>query len=256
MRRRLFSLAMLWLAAASGCTVDPSMGPIARLFPRPLGARVVELESENPDVRRKAVEAVAKSGKTETVPSLVRLLCLVVQKDRDAMVRSAAVQALGGVKGEGVLETLVEVLVKDENPYVRSDAAGALGRQAVPDAVPVLIEAMQGDASVDVRLAAEDALRNFKDRSAAEVLVNGLEKPDIAEVQKCWESLRYMTGQDLPREPAAWDAYLASAEDPFARHGRPPPLPKGQSQRPKITKGLGDFFKGLFEKDVRESELE
>jgi len=28
------------------------------------------------------------------------------------------------------------------------------------------------------------------------------------------------------------------------------------SQRPTITKGVGDFFKGLFEKDVRESELE
>ena len=256
MRRRLLPLAMLGLAAVSGCTVDPSLGPLARLFPRPLGARVVELENENPDVRRKAVEAVAKSGKTETVPSLVRLLCLVAQKDRDAMVRSAAVQALGGVKGEGVLETLAEVLAKDGNPYVRSDAAGALGRQAVPEAVPVLIEAMQGDASVDVHIAAEDALRNFKDRSAAEALVDGLGKSDVAEVRKCWEGLRYMTGQDLPREPAAWDAFLKSAEDPFARHGRPPPLPKGQSQRPTITKGFGDFFKGLFEKDVRESELE
>jgi len=255
MRRRIVCLGILWLAVASGCTVDPSMGPIARLFPRPLGSRVVELESENPDVRRKAVEAVAKSGKTETVPSLVRLLCLVARKDRDAMVRSAAAQALGGVKGEGVLETLAGVLAKDENPYVRSAAAGALGRQAVQQSVPALIEAMQGDASVDVRLAAEDALRNFKDRSAAEALANGLGKSDIAEVQKCWESLRYMTGQDLPREPAAWDAFLASAEDPFARHGRPPPLPKGQSQRPAITKGVGDFFKGLFEKDVRESEL-
>ena len=256
MRRRLLALAMLGLAAASGCTVDPSLGPLARLFPRPLGARVVELENENPDVRRKAVQAVAKSGKADTVPSLVRLLCLVAQKDRDAMVRSAAVQALGGVKGEGVLETLAGVLAKDGNPYVRSDAAGALGRQAVPDAVPLLVEAMQGDASVDVRLAAEDALRNFKDRSVAEALVDGLGKSDIAEVQKCWESLRHLTGQDLPREPAAWDAFLASAEDPFARHGRPPPLPKGESQRPTITKGFGDFFRGLFEKDVRESELE
>lgn len=256
MRRRLLSLAMLWLAAASGCAVDPSLGPVARLFPRPLGARVVEIESENPDVRRKAVEAIAKSGKTGTVPSLVRLLCLVAQKDRDAMVRSAAVQALGGVKGEGAFETLAEVLAKDENPYVRSDAARALGRQAVPEAVPVLIEAMRGDASIDVRLAAEDALRNFKDRSAAEALASGLGKSDIAEVQKCWESLRYMTGQDLPRQIAAWDAYLASAEDPFARHGRPPPLPKGESQRPTFTKGIGDFFKDLFEKDVHESELE
>jgi len=256
MRRRLLSLAMLWLAAANGCTVDPSTGPLARLFPRPLGARVVELENENPDVRRKAVEAVAKSGKTETVPSLGRLLCLVARNDRDAMVRSAAVQALGDVNGEGVLETLSEVLARDENPYVRTDAAEALGRHAAPETARALVGVMQSDSSVDVRLAAEDALRNFKDRSAAEALVNGLGKSDVAEVQKCWESLRYMTGQDLPREPAAWDAFLKSAEDPFARHGRPPPLPKGQSQRPRITKGVGDFFKGLFEKDVRESELE
>ena len=256
MRRRFLSLAMLWLAAASGCTGDASTGPLARLFPRPLGARVVELENENPDVRRKAVEAIAKSGKVETVPSLVRLLCLVARNDRDAMVRSAAAQALGGVNGEGVLEALAEVLAKDENPYVRTDAAEALGRHAAPEAVQALVEVMQSDSSVDVRIAAEEALRNFKDRSAAEALINGLGKSDVAEVRKCWESLRYMTGQDLPREPVAWDAYLASAEDPFARHGRPPRLPKGESQRPTITKGLGDFFKGLFEKDVCESELE
>ena len=256
MRSRIVCLGMLWLAAASGCTGDSSRGPLARLFPRPLGARLVELENENPDVRRKAVEAIAKSGKAETVPSLVRLLCLVAQKDRDAMVRSAAVQALGDVEGEGVLETLAAVLAKDGNPYVRTGAAEALGRQAAPPTVQALVEVMQTDSSVDVRIAAEEALRNFKDRSAAAALASGLGKSDIAEVQKCWESLRYMTGQDLPRVPASWDAFLASAEDPFARHGRPPPLPKGESQRPTFTKGFGDFFRGLFEKDVRERELE
>ena len=248
--------SVLLLVLAAGCTVDPSFGPLAKIFPRPIGARVVDLESDDPDVRRDAVQAIAKSGKAESVPTLVRLLCLVARKDSDPMVRAAAAQALGGVEGEGVIETLHELLAADSSPLVRADAAASLGRKASPDGLAALVAAMDADADLDVRLAAEGALRHYKDRAAADALVRGLAKSDIGEVQKCWESLRYMTGQDLPRSPAPWEAYLASADDPFVLHGRPPSLPKGENQRPAITKGVRHFVGSLFEKDVREGELE
>ena len=246
----------LVLVLAAGCTVDPSFGPLVKIMPRPIGSRIVDLENDDPDVRRDAVQAIAKSGKAESVPTLVRLLCLVAKKDSDPMVRAAAAQALGDVEGEGVLETLKELLAGDSSPLVRADAAASLGKKASPDGLEALVAAMKADPNLDVRLAAEGALRHYKDRAAADALVEGLSKSDIGEAQKCWESLRYMTGQNLPRDAAPWEEFLASADAPFARHGRPPGLPKGESQRPAITKGVRHFVGSLFEQDVREGELE
>ena len=250
------AVSAMLLVLAAGCTVDPSFGPLARIFPKPIGTRVVEVENDDPDVRREAVLAIAKSGKADSVPTLMRLLCLVAKKDRDPMVRAATAQALGDVEGDEVVPTLKELLAGDSDALVRADAAASLGRKASPDGLEALIAAMDADPDLDVRLAAEGALRYYKDRAAADALVRGLAKSDIGEAQKCWEGLRYMTGQDLPRASAPWEEFLASAEDPFARHGRPPRLPKGESQRPAITKGVRHFVGSLFEKDVREGELE
>ena len=67
---------------------------------------------------------------------------------------------------------------------------------------------------------------------------------------------RPITGQDLPRTPEVWTEYFASAEQPFARYGKAPKLPKGENLRPHLRTGLGEFFRSLFKKDPLEAELE
>jgi hypothetical protein len=227
-----------------------------RLAPPSTAVQVVRIESDRPDVRREALQAVTDDSAARKVPSIVKLFCLVARTDKDSMVRSAAVRGLGAMTGDEVVPTLAQVVTKDDSPYVRCDAAVALGRQTRPGGAAALAQALQGDSKADVRMAAAEALRQFRDKPAATALVAALKDPSLAVSQKAWESLRYMTGQNMPREAQPWEDFFASAEKPFDQYGRPPAMPKGENQRPQFTKGPMEFIRDLFAKDVREAELQ
>lgn len=220
-----------------------------------LSARVVQVADESPDVRREAVTAIGDSGRAKRVAKLSELLCLVARNDQDPMVRAAAAQSLGNAKGGNVIETLIYVLANDKSLYARADAARSLGRHAVPEGIEPLVQALRTDPELDVRLAAADALRTYREVRAAEGLADQVEAPNIAAAHKCWVNLRYMTGQDLPRAAGPWREFLASSKKPFRHYGHPPALPKGKSQRPHMTQGVGDFVKDLFKEDSSEAEL-
>jgi hypothetical protein len=213
-------------------------------------------KSDQPDERREALQAIAADRSARVVPEVVAIFCLRAKDDPDPMVRSAAVHGLADMDGPDVIPTLGMVLARDGSPYVRVDAAAALGRHSQPECMAPLAQALRSDEQGDVRIAAAEALRGFRDKSAAEALVAALADEDLAVAQRAWESLRYMTGQDLPRQVRPWGDFLASATDPFQSYGKPPPVPAGQNQRPRFTKGPLDFIKGLFAKDVNQAELE
>lgn len=227
-----------------------------KMTPPSTAERVAQIESDSADVRREALVKVAADSQACRTPSVAKLFCLVAKTDADAMVRSTAVRGLALMEGPEVLATLSQVATADKNPFVRADAVNALARRVPPEGAPALIQALASDSSDDVRLAAAVALRQFREKAAAEALVPMVEYTNIGVAMKAWESLRHMTGQDLPRENQAWAEFLASAADPFAAYGKAPPMPPGPNQRPKFTKGIGDFFKGIFETDVREKELQ
>jgi hypothetical protein len=65
-----------------------------------------------------------------------------------------------------------------------------------------------------------------------------------------------MTGQNMPRQVQPWEDFLASAADPFEQYGKPPPMPRGENQRPQFTKGVMESIRDLFSKDVTEQELQ
>ena len=255
MTRRPWLLIVALLATAGCGGKKTDLG--GWLFPPSTGANLKRVaESPLPDERREAIEAVARDSSAIRTEPVVKVFCLVAENDQDALVRAAAVRGLARMDGENVLETLGRAATKDASQVVRHDAVQALGRRARPERADVLMAVLKGDPSADVRIEAAEALRRFKEKPAAESLVAGVEDRDVAVARKVWESLRYMTGQDLPRETKAWTEYLASAENPFERYGKPPAMPKGASQRSQFTKGIGDFFGGLFEKDPLEAELE
>jgi len=147
------------------------------------------------------------------------------------------------------------VATRDESPYVRIDAARSLGQQKDAGAAAPLMEVLRADRMADVRVAAAEALRNFKDKAAAKALVTALDDSSLAVSRKAWESLRYMTGQNMPRKGEAWQDFFTNAGDPFASYGKPPPMPKGENQRPQFTRGPGEFIRDLFAADVNEAEL-
>jgi len=255
MRRTV--LVMAAMLAAGGCqgkTADQWLKE--KLLPTPTVVHVARIESNRPDLRREALETVAKDSSARREPSVVKLFCLVAQTDPDALVRAAAVRGLGLMDGQEVLAVLGQAATADKDAFVRTDAAASLGLQAKPEAVPALAQVLAGDPNSDVRVAAADALRRIKSKAAAQALVVGLKDSHLAVSERSWESLRYMTGMDLPRQYGAWEDYLAASADPLLGYGSPPAMPKGQNQRPLFTKGPLEFLKELFAKDVREAELE
>jgi len=226
-----------------------------KIFPRTTAAHLVRIESQRADERREGLQAVAADSNARRLPSVVKLFGMVARNDRDSMVRSAAVRGLGVMEGQDVVATLGHVATHDESPFVRIDACQALGRQAAPEAATPLAAVLADDRTPDVRVAAAEALRYLKDKAAAKALVAALADSSLAVATKAWESLRYMTGQNMPRQAQPWDDFLASAENPFEQYGRPPPMPKGANQRPQFTKGPAEFIRDLFARDVREEEL-
>jgi hypothetical protein len=245
------------VAACFGCggqTMDQWLKE--KLVPPPTASHVARIESARPDERREALEAVARDPAARQTPSVVRLFCLIAKTDKDPMVRSAAVRGLAEMQGEEVWSALDTVARRDQNPFVRADAVTALGRQALLQSLGTLKEVLTGDADSDVRMAAAETLRQFKHKAAVQMLAAALGDASLGVSLKAWESLRYMTGRDLPRDVGPWQEFLASAADPFVAYGKAPPMPRLQNQRPQFTKGPIESFKGLFAKDVREAELQ
>ncbi|MBL7139775.1 MAG: HEAT repeat domain-containing protein [Planctomycetes bacterium] len=253
----LLAVACAALAAGCGGSQKDVTTYLNDLFSPPSTAeRVVQVESRLADNRREALQKIAKDREARRIESVVKLYCLVARTDADPMVRAAAVRGLADMTGEPVVPALCHVLAADKDAFVRTDAATSLGRHADPPAMEALVDALKGDPNVDVRIAAAESLRAFRDRRAADALAQATEYRDLGVAYNAWLSLRYMTGQNLPREAAPWTDFLASAADPFADYGHAPRLPRGVSQRPRFTSGIGDFFHGLFAKDPLEAELE
>jgi len=226
------------------------------VFPPSTSERVIAVQSPLADHRREALQKIVDDKKARSVESVTELYCLVARTDKDPMVRSAATRGLADLEGERVVPTLCHVLETDKSAYVRSDAAGSLAHHEDASALEALIDALGSDPSPDVRRAAAEGLRRFKDKRAAAALAKAVAFRDLAVAHSAWKSLRYMTGQDLPRASEPWTQFLASAEDPFADYGHPPKMPKGENQRPHFTRGVTDFVRSLFEKDPLEEELE
>jgi hypothetical protein len=261
---RAIPIILLGLLVGGGCgkqTADEWLKE--KMHPPTPAQRILSLESPRADVRREAVLAIEAHPDTYRSPSIIRVLCLLTREstrtdvpESDPMVRAASCRVLGIMKGEDGLAALAKAVQKDSNKFVRMDAALALGRIGSTKTDVALASALNEDKDTDVRIAAAQALRFMKSKEAAEVLVAGLSNADIGITRMCWESLRYMTGQGLPSQPELWTAYLADNENPFAGYGKPPALPKGTSQRPQFTQGIGEFFQGLFGVDPGEAELQ
>lgn len=195
-------------SAVNPCVTAAGMAGQMGTLARPLVAKLTKLaETENPLVRRAAVEALRNLG-GEARPALPVLLRAT--KDREAAVRAGAVSAvinLGG--GEGVYPALLHCLgdaqpevralaqvglpklatptsadaagigafLTSENPLVRTQAAEAIGRlgPAAKGAVPHLVTALK-DRDFRVRTGAARALAGIgpEARAAAPTIIEVL----------------------------------------------------------------------------------
>ena len=197
--------------------------------------------SDNPDERR---EGIMWLGQPERCSQdfAVKLLAVVLRKDPDPTVRSAAATALAKSVNSLAIDPLIEAL-DDPNMYVRLDAAKALANRNSDNAKRALLVRLGKDFEPQVRAAVCRSLSGYHDRRALEALINALRDSDFAVVYQAEQSLIRMTGHAYQYDVEAWTRWLAGLGpdgDPFAQAGQTPP--SMQTPTVPLTQRMRDAF--------------
>ena len=212
----------------------------------------VGLGKQPADVRREAARALARSGR-RAVPALrialgdgqgsVRRIAALALgragdhdssgplherlRDRDRLVRAAACEAIGALKGDDAVGMAAAVLRGDASSEPKVAAAEILGRHPSPPMVEHLRYGAM-DQAWSVRVASAAALGATRvdldsARAAAPVLVRALEREDRRRVRAAFaDALKELTGIDFGPAPDRWTAWLKEAGETF----EPPPIRK------------------------------
>jgi HEAT repeat protein len=195
-----------------------------RLGPEVAGALRGRLMAEQPDRRRAAARAIARTGDTEAVPLLVGNLA-----DPDASVRRSALEALRELTGQRSATSteewntwlsaerawwesegdalLEDVASKDAGrvyPAVRTLARRPLHRHRVAAALSEVL------AELPDELAAHLAgtMAELDSGHGVPGLVDLLFEGGVRGREAAWQALRSLTGLDLPAEPRLWESAL------------------------------------------------
>jgi HEAT repeat protein len=144
---------------------------IGKAAVRPL---IYDLKDRDSLVRSNAVKALGAIQDPRAVEPLIKVL-----KDKDPLIQRQALQALGRINDPRAVEPLIVVLEdKERRPYVRMSAAEALGSLGDPRAVESLIVALE-DEHWEVRSHAAEALGRIQDPLAVEPLIGALQDEDV-----------------------------------------------------------------------------
>lgn len=160
--------AHVWYVARNALNVLADIGTTEHVDA--IGAM---LQHSDARVKRAAVRALGRIGGIEAEIFLVQAL-----SDRNAETQSEALVALGALKSEGALPSLIEMaktkkLVGDEK--VRETAIVTIGQIGAEKAVPALLEILKPKGlfareSADIRIAAAKALAAIGTKSAKDAL--------------------------------------------------------------------------------------
>ena len=138
-------------------------------------------------------------------------------KDKDPVIRRAAVRRLADVGGEKAELLLIKAL-GDENPQVRMLAARSLGRLRSKRAVPDLILALK-DINYHVRATVAEALGQIGDNTALPYLAELLPEEDSELLRSVTRAMSLLLSSDEPpSEEIKWIAdrmeQLSLSSDP------------------------------------------
>ena len=134
---------------------------------------IADLKDKEPLVRSQAVQALGVIGDPRAVEPLI-----VVLNDKDPLIQRQTIKALGRIKDQRAVGPLIAVLIdSDRKPHVRMSAAEFLGIIGDDSAVDSLIAALD-DSHWEVRAHAAEALGRIKDPRAVEPLIETLKDQD------------------------------------------------------------------------------
>jgi len=198
------------------------------------------LEAEHADARRDAVARIAESTYYDSENAFA-VLDAVARTDPVSQIRCIAVRAFSLYKDDrpvGPLLTILqarsrsqEALPADEDARwetVRALLAlirkGVVSDEFRPIARDILIKLLETDPSRNVRITSAEALGEFKDREVLAPLIRSLRNKDFGIAERAENSLISLTGVTHDYDATAWEAWVASAQDPFAHAGETPPV--------------------------------
>jgi len=168
---------------------------LVRAGARAVPQLVAALDSRDPDLRKLAVDALARLDDARSAAPLAARL-----RDPDANVRAAAAEALGSVGGGGAVAALFEAAAREaEDPLVRLAALRALDAQEAvaraPELASALAHPLLRPAALGLLARSDDALSrkqliealSDRSRSAREAAMRALlalaaadDDPDLA----------------------------------------------------------------------------
>lgn len=222
MSHRTFALILIPALIAAGCGEDSGQLKLQRLLEDSMGPSpkdlVNQLGSEDPDLRRDAIERLSREdwGREGPFPKTYAAFA----QDEDHTVRSAALRALARCGTSEYIKDVIDAL-EDREPSVRWDAAAALDSLFHADAIAPLSRSATSDRSSQVRVAAARALRHYHRADVLEMLLLCLNDRDLAVRHQAGESLSELTGEDAGTDPLAWVRVLSAKADPFEPPARP-----------------------------------
>lgn len=124
-----------------------------------------QIQSDDHQVRRKAIKTLAKKA---TAPD-VEELCQLLLNHSSASVRADCARALGYIKRSAAVPALVNAL-EDEHWSVRRSAVDALGHIADPRACTPLVK-MLSDKELEIQRHAATAFQQLKTPAAVPILI-------------------------------------------------------------------------------------
>lgn len=167
------------------------------------------LSNADPDVRREAVIAIAKSNDTSAVPELVERM----NSDGSDEVRAAAARALGKLGDVRASPALADVVAGPGSLDVRAAAVTALGELRDPNSIPAMISVWKLDAATNKNGVIHEGVR-YTLRDIAELSYD----PLIAALRDEHPSVRSYAADTLGLigDKRARDAIALLANDPDA----------------------------------------
>jgi len=216
MRHRTVILGSFLLLTAGCDTISSDLSQFTQSFTPPSPAEAARWAADPNDrenARRGTILlANAPWGGTE---AYVKMYRLYAEDALDPLVRAAALQALAR-HGEPSDAQLVAKSLTSPFRQVRLAAAKALQRlhdPAVADALWTRL--VNGEDDADVRTELAIALGQYPTNSVFNALVAALSQRELAVNTAALDSLRQITGANLPLDEHAWLKHMATANPPL-----------------------------------------
>lgn len=129
---------------------------------------IKQIQSDDHQVRNKAIQSLAKKATAEELDQLCRLLL----NHSSGPIRAACARALGYIKRSAAVPALLNAL-EDDHWLVRRSAVDALGHIADPRACIPLVK-MLSDKELEIQQHAATAFQRLKSPAAVPILITKL----------------------------------------------------------------------------------